>query len=103
MTAEDIEDHRLLFSTWFEKLENEDQDHGVVQPPITATSRLTGSKLTEALRKRLHRLCFCVTEKGYMGLVGGLSKIGDQTCVIEGAPVPMVLRHQGRSSETGYR
>jgi len=45
----------------------------------------------EALRSMLDRLCFCVTEKGYVGLVGGLSKIGDRICVVEGAPVPLVL------------
>lgn len=34
-----------------------------------------------------------------MGLVGGLSKIGDRICVVEGALVLMVLRHQRGFSE----
>jgi hypothetical protein len=35
---------------------------------------------------------FCVTERGYIGMVPHLSKVGDIVCVFFGAQVPFVLR-----------
>jgi hypothetical protein len=38
---------------------------------------------------------FCVTEKGYIGLVPPHTELGDKVCVIFGASTPFVLRDAG--------
>ena len=50
---------------------------------------LTEAILTNALEDRLHRQQFCATERGYIGLAGGMR---GRIFVVDAAPVPMVLR-----------
>jgi hypothetical protein len=42
--------------------------------------------------KRLSNGTFCVTKKGYIGIVPGDSQVGDEVCVFGGAAVPFVMR-----------
>lgn len=42
---------------------------------------------------------FCVTEKGYFGMVPPKSEVGDKICVFLGARTPFVLRREGE----GYK
>ena len=43
---------------------------------------------------------FCVSRKGYMGMVPAHSQKGDRVCVLFGADVPLVLR---QASDTSHR
>ncbi len=46
---------------------------------------------------------FCVTEKGYIGLVPPATETGDRVCVFSGAQVPFLIRHIASSDETSER
>ena len=44
---------------------------------------------------------FCVTEKGYIGMVPHLSQVGDIVCVFFGAKVPFIVRNADLSNREG--
>lgn len=44
-------------------------------------------------------LVFCVTAKGYIGMVPQVSKVGDDVCLIYGSNVPYVLRDLGKRED----
>jgi hypothetical protein len=48
----------------------------------------------------LHGYKFCVTEEGYIGLAGELSREGDYICIIDGASAPLVLRPHDKFDES---
>ena len=45
-----------------------------------------------AFSKRLSHGKFCITKKGYVGMVSHEARVGDEICVLYGAAVPFVLR-----------
>lgn len=49
--------------------------------------------------------CFCITEKGFFGLVPGKVEIGDEVAVFNGGNVPFILRRfeLGNEQELVYR
>ena len=48
-----------------------------------------------AFTKRISNGTFCHTRKGYIGLVPGDAKVGDEVCILRGGAVPFVLRKDG--------
>ena len=38
---------------------------------------------------------FCITERGYAGVVPKITQVGDILCLIHGAPVPFLIRKSG--------
>lgn len=46
-----------------------------------------------AFANRISNGTFCVTKRGYAGLVPGDAEVGDEICVIHGGVVPFVLRN----------
>lgn len=65
-------------------------------------------QMSELLKAGAHQAlkrCFCITAKGYFGLVPGKVTNGDQVAILNGAPVPFILREAERdsSAEPAYR
>jgi hypothetical protein len=57
-----------------------------------------------AFAKRISNGTFCITKMGYVGIVPGDSRVGDEVCVLGGAAVPFVLRkNQATEEETEYQ
>ncbi|KAH8820671.1 heterokaryon incompatibility protein-domain-containing protein [Xylogone sp. PMI_703] len=51
-----------------------------------------------AFAKRLSNGTFCVTKRGYAGMVPGAAQVGDEVCIFTGGNVPFILR-KGESQE----
>lgn len=84
LTAAELKRLPTIMSSW-------------LQVPIDANSRFEPpdprkSGILERLSNTLGGRCLCLTKEGYLGVVGGSSLPGDVVCVVQGAPVPMVLR-----------
>jgi hypothetical protein len=108
MSSYDILIHRRLFKVWWfqrspqlldsltssrksNKPQLEDQVPGHETEDIDF-----GIHFEPALAASLHGWAFCVTQKGYIGLVTKYASVGDHICVVHGASVPLVLRCLGQ-------
>jgi hypothetical protein len=59
---------------------------------LTGRYPYTRSRFEEILKKRVMYKTFCITARGYMGMVGGGVQVGDRVCVARGSPVPLIIR-----------
>ena len=55
-----------------------------------------------AFAKRLSNAVFCVTKRGYAGLVPRASRVGDEIVVLHGGLVPFVVRRQAWRDPVDY-
>lgn len=85
------------YGKWVEAIEYERLHMSSGEPPMVDIKRhfqaLTdfGSALSPCAVGRR----FCVTEKGYFGMVPPKAEVGDKICVFLGARTPFVLRKEG--------
>jgi hypothetical protein len=60
-------------------------------------------KTAASFAKRTPNGTFCVTRKGYVGIVPSGAQVGDEVCVFDGGAVPFVLRkNYGREGDIIY-
>jgi hypothetical protein len=75
---------------------------------VVAEAQKTEEDMSELMKAGGHQAakrCFCITARGYFGLVPGKVKEGDKVAIFNGGPVPFILREaeQGPFAETAYR
>jgi len=54
-----------------------------------------------AFARRLSNGTFCVTKRGYVAIVPGDARVGDEVCIFSGGAVPFVLRRDGDGGGKG--
>jgi hypothetical protein len=62
------------------------------QPQHTRETFLKYFQTAEVFASRISNGTFCVTKRGYAGLVPGDAEKGDEICVFDGGAVPFILR-----------
>jgi hypothetical protein len=62
------------------------------QPQHTRETFLKYCQTAEVFANRISNGTFCVTKRGYAGLVPGDAEKGDEICVFDGGAVPFILR-----------
>ena len=82
--------------------EGQDQSLYDELPDATKEEILLYWESAAVFAERIPKAKFCVTEKGYAGLVPGESDIGDSICVFHGGRVPFVLRKPDFTQQNRY-
>ncbi|KAM3067243.1 hypothetical protein ACMFMF_009742 [Clarireedia jacksonii] len=101
LSDEQVLSYRKHFKYWLEHPENDEQFDEEWKP--NADSDIVGSREFEYfLACSLVNWCLVYTEKGYVGLVEDLVKVGDRVVVVDGACTPLVVRGM-RGGEIGDR
>ncbi|KAF2177739.1 hypothetical protein K469DRAFT_676716 [Zopfia rhizophila CBS 207.26] len=85
---------------WPLKLEDKIPTVGVVQDFLTFCKKPKDARpvawqyweTAAAFAKRLSNGTLCFTKKGYLGLVPGDARVGDEVCVFHGGATPFILR-----------
>jgi hypothetical protein len=91
LTAAELEHIQAVMPPWWQAL-GDAKDHLEARDPSV-------SRTFNLVHKTLDGRRFCLTEKGYLGVVGGSTQRGDRLCIVQGASVPMILRPYDFSQE----